>query len=394
MVRTPAILTAAVIGSGPYARNRRLLAISIIVLLPACAVLGISVGAVRIPPADVVAAFGRELREWFSAAAAPAILGERPIQDAIILQLRLPRVLLAALCGASLSVAGVAFQAVFRNPLADPFMLGASSGAALGAATAVIFGLSSGPLGAAALPACAFVGALGAVLTAYVLARRAAGASTLGLLLAGVVVGSWAASALSLLIYFSGRFLAQIVFWLMGGFGGATWRAVAVAVPYMAVGAVLVFARARDLNALALGDETAMGLGVDAERSRRWLVAGASLLTAASVAVSGPIGFVGLLVPHLVRLFIGADHWSLLPAAAGAGALMMVLADIASRTVLAPTELPVGIVTALLGGPFFLWMLSRRGRHREFGGLGGLSRARAVPGIAGDAGGTGGDSYE
>jgi iron complex transport system permease protein len=331
-------------------------------------VLGISVGAVRIAPADVIAAFGRELRELFPAAT-PAVTGARPIQDAIILQLRLPRVLLAALCGASLSVAGVAFQAVFRNPLADPFMLGASSGAALGAATAVIFGLSSGPLGAAALPACAFVGALGAVFTAYVLARRAAGASTLGLLLAGVVVGSWAASALSLLIYFSGRFLAQIVFWLMGGFGGATWRAVAVATPYMAVGAVLVFARARDLNALVLGDETAMGLGVDAERSRRWLVTGASLLTAASVAVSGPIGFVGLLVPHLVRLFIGADHWSLLPAAAGAGALMMVLADIASRTMLAPTELPVGIVTALLGGPFFLWMLSRRGRRQGVGGL-------------------------
>lgn len=367
-MRAPA---AASGGGGPYARNRRVLALAIVLLVPLGVVLGVSVGAVRIPPDEVVAAVVRGLRGLLGIG--PALPGETPVHDAIVLQLRLPRVLLAALCGAALSIAGTVFQAVFRNPLADPYMLGASSGAALGAAGAVIAGLSFGSLGAAALPVCAFAGALAAVTIAYALARRAAGPSMLGLLLAGVVVGSWAASALSLLIYFSGRFLAQIVFWLMGGFGGATWRSIGVALPYMSVGAAVVFVRARDLNALVMGDETAMGVGIDAERSRRWLVAGASLLTAAAVAVSGPIGFVGLLVPHLVRLFVGADHWQLLPGTAGAGALLMILADTVARTALAPTELPVGIVTALCGGPFFLWMLGRRGRYQGFagGGMGG-----------------------
>ncbi|MDP2872773.1 MAG: iron ABC transporter permease [Bacillota bacterium] len=370
---------------GPFARNRRLLAAALLILLPSAVVLAVSVGAVRIPPREVVAAVVRGLSGLVGAT--PVGLPEPPVQDAIILQLRLPRVLLAALCGAALSLAGVAFQAVFRNPLADPYMLGASSGAALGAAAAVLAGLTFGTLGGAAVPACAFVGALTAVALAYGLARRASGTSTLGLLLAGVVVGSWAASALSLLIYFSGRFLAQIVFWLMGGFGAATWRSIGAALPYMTVGGAVVFGRARDLNLLVMGDETAMGLGVDAERSRRWLVAGASLLTAAAVAVSGPIGFVGLLVPHLVRFLVGADHWHLLPAAAGAGALLMVLADTVARTVLAPTELPVGIVTALCGGPFFLWLLTRRARFRSFGGFGGAGGA----GGGGDAGGMGDD---
>jgi len=340
-----------------------------LVLLPAAVLLAMAVGSVRIGVGDVVRTLALALARVLGTGGqggAPA--PDQEVLETILLRVRLPRVILSCLVGAALALAGTAFQAVFRNALADPYILGASSGGALGAAAAVILGLPLASAGFAAAPALAFVGALAAVGIAYWLARRAGGVSTLGLLLAGVVVGTWASSLLSLLIYFSGRFLAQIVFWLMGGFGGTSWWSVAAALPYMVAGAAVIGLRVKDLNALSLGDETALGLGVDAERSRRTLIAGASLLTAASVAVSGPIGFVGLMVPHLVRTLVGADHWHVLPGSAAAGAVLMLLADTLARTVIAPAEVPVGIVTALFGGPFFLWVLSRRGRGRLLGG--------------------------
>lgn len=356
-----------------FGSARRRFAVAMLVLLPAALVLAMVVGSVPIGLGDIARTLAtaalRLLRlTGREGASAPDQAAE--IAETIILRVRMPRVVLAALVGAALALAGTAFQAVFRNPLADPYILGASSGGALGAATAVILGLPLASAGFAAAPALALVGSLAAVAAAYGLARRAGGISSLGLLLAGVVVGTWASSLLSLLIYFSGRFLAQIVFWLMGGFGGTSWWSVGVALPYMLAGAAIIAVRAKDLNALALGDETALGLGVDAERSRRALIGGASLLTAASVAVSGPIGFVGLITPHLVRTITGADHWHVLPGSAAAGALLMVLADTLARTVIAPAEVPVGIVTALFGGPFFLWILSRRVRGRPFGGVG------------------------
>jgi iron complex transport system permease protein len=352
-----------------FGAARRYFALLMLVLLPVSLVLAMAVGSVRIEPGEVARIVGAAVLRAFRLGGQGGAPGERgQILETIVLQVRMPRVLLAAIVGAALAVAGAAFQAVFRNPLADPYILGASTGGALGAAAAVVSGLSMASPGYAAAPALAFLGAVAAVGVAYRLARRGGGVSTLSLLLAGVVVGTWAGSALSLLIYFSGRFLAQIVFWLMGGFTGTTWWSLGVSAPYMTLGALIVFLRARDLNALALGDETALGLGVDAERSRRAVVAGATLLVAAAVAVSGPIGFVGLIIPHLVRLAVGADHWHLLPGAAAAGALLMVLADAVARTAIAPSELPVGIVTALAGGPFFLWLLGRRGRDRLFGG--------------------------
>jgi len=350
------------------AARRRWFALALAVLLPLALVMAIGFGSTRIPAGEVVRIIGVGARRAVGLGL-PVAPGLPPdTAETIVLLIRLPRTLLAAVCGAALSVAGAAFQAVFRNPLADPYILGASSGGALGAAAAILLGLPATPLARLSLPAAAFVGALLAVMLAYTLARRAGGGSPVVLLLAGVVVGAWTSSLLSLLMYFSGRFLAQIVFWLMGGFGGATWRSLAIVSPYMLAGGLVVVTRTKELNALTMGDDAAMGMGVDAERSRRLLVAGATLLTAAAVAVSGPIGFVGLIVPHLVRLVVGADHWRLLPGAAATGALLMVLADTAARTVLAPSELPVGIITALLGGPFFLWLLTRRGYGAWFGG--------------------------
>ena len=332
-------------------------------------VLAVGFGSTRIAPAEVLRIIWGGLGRVVDFVRGTAGAQLSP-QEAIVLLIRLPRALLAAVCGAALALAGAVFQAVFRNPLADPYILGASSGAALGAAATVVLGPPAGLAVWLGLPVAAFGGAVLAVLVAYTLARRAGGVAALSLLLAGVVVGAWASSLLSLLIYFSGHRLAQIVFWLMGSFGGATWRKVLIILPYFAVGLLVVMTRAKDLNALTMGDETAMGLGVDAERSRRLLVAGATLLTAAAVAFSGPIGFVGLLVPHLVRLVVGADHWRLLPVAVAAGAALMVLADTVARVIVAPAELPVGIITALLGGPFFLWLLVRRRHYASFGGTG------------------------
>ncbi len=361
------------------AAARRLFGPALAAVVPVVLVLAIGIGPTPISPGEVVRilgmGIGRLLRFGLGLGLGGGGAGEGVAvlspPETIVLLVRVPRALLAAVSGASLAIAGAAFQAVFRNPLADPYILGASSGAALGAAAAVVFGLPGTFLARLGMPIAAFAGGIAAVALAYVLARRAGGGgSALSLLLAGVVVGAWASSLLSLLIYFSGRFLTQIVFWLMGGFGAATWRSLGAVLPYLACGAAIVLSRAKDLNALTMGDDTAMGLGVDAERSRRWLVAGATLLTAACVAVSGPVGFVGLVVPHLVRLAVGANHWFLLPAAAGTGAVLMVIADTIARTVLAPSELPVGIVTALVGGPFFLWLLARRRHSASLGGDG------------------------
>jgi iron complex transport system permease protein len=348
--------------------RRRAFGLAVAVGLPLALVLAVGVGPTRVAPSDVVRYVGVGVGRLFGLVAAQPPGSPVDPSETIVLLIRLPRALLAAAAGASLGLAGATYQAVFRNPLADPYILGASSGAALGAAAAILLGAGGGVLARLGLPVAAFAGALAAVAVAYALARRAGGVSAMSLLLAGVVVSSWLSSLLSMLIYFSGRFLAQIVFWLMGGFGGSTWRGLLTSLPYMVAGAALVVGRTRDLNALSLGDDSAIGLGVDVERSRRQLIACATLLTAAAVAVSGPVGFVGLMVPHLVRLALGADHWRLLPGAAAAGALLMVAADTLARTALAPSELPVGIVTALLGGPFFLWLLAKRRRYGPGGG--------------------------
>lgn len=363
-------------GAGPGTagvRNRRArkaFVLALFVLLPVVLTVAVGIGPTYIAPGEVLRIVGRGIAGLLGAGTGSTPGGGTPATPAetIVLLVRVPRAILTALCGAALALAGATFQAIFRNPLADPYILGASSGAALGAAAAIVLGLPGTLLARLGLPVAAFAGGIAAVSLAYLLARRAGGGSSLSLLLSGVVVGTWTSSLLSLLIYFSGRFLAQIVFWLMGGFGGATWRSIASVVPYLLAGAAMILTRSKELNALTMGDDAAMGLGVDAERTRRWLVAGATLLTAACVSVSGPVGFVGLVVPHLARLLVGANHWSLLPAAAGTGAVLMVVADTVARTVLAPSELPIGIVTALVGGPFFLWLLARRRHSLGFGG--------------------------
>ena len=280
---------------------------------------------------------------------------------AIVRQLRLPRALQAAAVGAALGLSGAAFQALLRNALAEPYILGVSSGAAVGAVGTLVLGV--GAAAAWALPAGAFAGALVAVLLVFRIAAGVGpGLDTRVLLLAGVVVAAFFNAAILLLLTFADQeTYRSAMFWMMGSHANATWRGVAGAAVYLVAGAVVLLALARPLNLLAVGEETAAYLGAPVERTKRLAFAAASLLAAGAVAVSGVIGFVGLVVPHVARLLWGSDHRTLLPSAALLGASFLVLCDLAARLVARPGELPIGVVTAFVGVPFFVWLLRTRG---------------------------------
>ena len=311
-------------------------------------VAGVAFGAVPVAPANVIGALGRALTGRPSG-----------MIDTLVLQVRLPRVVLAALVGAALAAAGAIFQALFRNPLADPYILGISSGAGLGAVIALTLTAQATALRYGAVPLAAFIGALLTMMLVTRLASWRGRLDTASLLLAGVAVSYTLAALTSFLMVFAREQMATVVFWMMGGLSGASWPYVAIIAPMFVVGAVVSLTFTRELNLMLLGDERAGHLGVDVRRFKLYALATASLLTAAAVAVAGLIGFVGLMVPHMVRLTLGPDHRVLLPASLLGGAIVLVFADLVARTILAPVEIPVGIVTALVGGPFFLWLLVR-----------------------------------
>jgi iron complex transport system permease protein len=251
-------------------------------------------------------------------------------------------------------------QGLFKNPLADPYIIGVSSGAAVGASAAILAGLAWNTIGIIVIPLAALAGGIGALLLVYNLATNGGRLSTLNLLLAGIAVSTFFGAIVSLLIFFSGQQLQQILFWLMGGFAGCSWLHVNALWPWLIVGGSILIYHSRDLDALAMGEEQAHYMGVDVEKVKRRLLWSAALLTAAAVSVSGLIGFVGLVVPHAMRLIGGPVHRWLLPAACLAGAVYLAAADLVGRVVIAPAELPVGLVTALVGGPFFLYLLKKR----------------------------------
>jgi iron complex transport system permease protein len=275
---------------------------------------------------------------------------------------RLPRTLAGALVGAALASAGVVFQGLLRNPLATPFTLGVSAGAALGAMLALTFDWTIGLTGISAVPAAAFVGAGGAVAIVYALATgRHRGLSTDVLLLAGVTLNSFFSALILCIQYFSDFADAhRTLRWLMGDLDVSSFQPILTALPLLVVALVGFAWLARPLNLLSMGVDGAQTRGLDTARAQRQAFFAASLATGAAVAVGGPIGFIGIIVPHLVRLLVGADHRVVLPASALFGAAFLVSCDVLARTVLAPVEIPVGVITALLGGPFFLWLLVRR----------------------------------
>ncbi len=306
-------------------------------LLLAC-VLGLSVGGVKL--------------DW-SALSHPGPAGD---VARVIAQLRAPRVALAALVGACLALAGAALQALLKNPLADPFLLGTSGGAATGAALASLFGVS--PF---LSPGAAFAGAAASAVGVAALARRGGRLDLNRLLLAGLIANAFF-SAMLLLIFSaaSSETARSMLFWMMGSLADATPARIAVLAPYAAAGAAVLLAFASRLNLFAVGEENAAALGVDTEAAKRVVFLAAALLTGAAVAFAGVIGFVGLLVPHGVRAVAGNEQRTLLPASALSGAALLVVADAASRAVLAPGELPIGAVTAAVGAPVFVWLLLRQ----------------------------------
>ena len=274
---------------------------------------------------------------------------------------RLPRVLAGALVGASLAASGVVLQALLRNPLATPFTLGVSAGAALGAMLALTFNLSSGIAGFSAVPIASFAGSLGAVAIVYGLARaRRRGLSTNVLLLAGVTLNSFF-SALILFVQFLSDFTQtfRTVRWLMGDLDVSSYTPLVAALPPIGLSFAAFAVLPRRMNLLSISDESAASRGVDVHHTQRLAFLSASLATGAAVSLGGPVGFIGIVVPHLIRLMVGADHRLVLPASAFGGAAFLVACDTVSRTALSPLEIPVGVVTAIIGGPFFLWLLIR-----------------------------------
>ena len=336
--------------------GRRLGPIVITLLCLTALAVGVALygGSVSIPISDIAGMLWN--RMWPGSGVGPWSTS----QMTIILDLRLPRVILAGLTGAALAAAGATYQGLFQNPMADPFIIGVSSGAAVGAAGVMVFGARLG-LGGTFVPVAAFIGATLTVMLVYLLARTDGRAPVTTLLLVGVAVSSALSGVVSLLIFLSGRELRAVIYWTMGGLGGATWTKVWNVLPFFVLGMVPLLIYAKQLNAMLFGDETAAHLGIDVRKLRLRSLLSASMLAAAAVSVSGTIGFVGLIVPHMVRLVVGPDHRILVPASALAGAPFLIMADLVARTVMSPSEMPVGILTAILGGPFFLYLL-RRGR--------------------------------
>ncbi|BEP27736.1 FecCD family ABC transporter permease [Helicovermis profundi] len=284
----------------------------------------------------------------------------------IILNIRFPRIVLSALIGGSLAASGSVFQGVFKNPMADPYVLGVSSGAALGASIVIIFFNTVSYLGISTVVVGAFIGAVLSILIVYNLSRIGGKTPTVTLLLAGIAINFFLSSIISLLMALNRDQVERIIFWTMGSVSAASWSKIyIILIPFIIVNILFIFF-AKDLNLLLLGEDSAQSLGVDVEKTKIVLLVLSSLSTAAAVSVSGIIGFVGLIVPHAVRIISGPDHRRLIPFAIVGGSIFMVISDTISRTIVAPTEIPIGVVTAMFGAPYFLYLLVK---NKNMGGI-------------------------
>ncbi|WP_222851561.1 iron ABC transporter permease [Phytoactinopolyspora mesophila] len=324
------------------------------VLLVVSVVVAIGLGSAVVPPSDTA-------RYLWASVTGGSIPADESTRYQIIWQVRTPRVLLAVIVGAGLGVVGVVIQAMVRNALADPFILGVSSGASVGAVTVGVFGALA-TVGIYAVSIGAFLGALGATLLVFLISYSRAGVMPLRLVLTGVAMSFGFQAIMSVIIYFapSSEATSTVLFWSMGSFGAATWGALPVVAIAVAAGLVVLHRFSRPLDVMALGDETAASLGVDASGVRKVLFALTAVMTGAMVAVSGAIGFVGLIIPHIVRIIVGASHRRVLTITPFVGAIFMVWVDLVSRTLVAPRELPLGAITALVGVPVFITLMRRK----------------------------------
>ena len=344
-------------------QNRRLLILMALgALLLVCLLIAVSLGAVPISPLNIIKMTLNKMGLFHFTAT------WQPSDETILFLIRLPRVVAGALVGSALASAGVLFQGMLRNPMADPYIIGTSAGAAFGATIAMMLPVSVAFLSFGLVPIAAFFGALGAVLLVYNLAKVGGKTPIVSMLLAGFAVSAMLAAIVFLMVTLSGRtgLLQNVYSFLMGSISVSGWNQIIIIAPLI-IGAI-VAARflAFRLNALSLGEEGAAYLGIDVERDKLLVLALGSLLTAAAVSISGLVGFIGLVVPHAVRLVLGPDHRLLLPAAALSGAAFLVLADLFARTVLAPSEIPIGIITAIIGAPFFIYLLRHTRREYAF----------------------------
>lgn len=324
-------------------------------------VICVGFGSVSVPAEEIIAIFAHRLPvigsmvepQWSAAS------------ETIVMQVRLPRVLLGLLVGSTLAVAGAAFQGVLRNPLADPFTLGVSSGSAVGAAVLIFFGWQFSWIGIFTLPVVAFTtGALTLGIVLW-LAREQGKIPAESLILSGVVMQSFLGAIVSFLTAMSKKTINEIMYWTMGSLNLRGWSYTAILLPYLLAGLIFLWSQARSLNLLALGEKQAAHSGLHVERTKILTLLVATLMTAAAVSVSGVIGFVGLVIPHMIRLFTGSDYRLIIPLSALGGGIFMMWSDLAARSLLAPTEIPLGVITAFIGAPFFGYLLYRKKKVRE-----------------------------
>jgi len=340
----------------PKWRSRIIAIIVMAVLLLLVIVFATSIGSVEIPFSTTLSILVSKL---------PFVNITPDWEDGIetiVLYIRLPRVILAGIVGAALALAGATYQGLFRNPLADPYLIGVAQGAALGAVIGFLIPVSGLGIGIGLVPVLAFIGALLSVTIVYLLARVGKIVPVTTLILAGVALGALLGAIVAYLAITSGQLLHGIMFWLAGSFSLSQWSEVKIVMPIVFVGAAVILLFARLLNIMQLDEEQAQQLGINVERLKIILLAAATMVTAAAVSFVGIIGFVGIITPHAVRLIWGPDYRFLLPLSLLSGAIFLILADVLARTVAAPSEIPIGVITAICGAPFFLYLLRRRAK--------------------------------
>jgi iron complex transport system permease protein len=318
----------------------------IIVILLLVAVISLSFGSINLSPLRV-------MKVIFSQGDTSQSL------NVIVKQIRLPRIILSFLVGAGLSIAGVVFQGVIRNPMVDPYIVGISAGAGTGVTLAIVLNLQFSFLFFNTLPLMAFFGSLITVYIVYNLAKTKDKVPVVTFLLAGVAVGFVLNALMSFLMVIGTRDLQKIIYWLLGSLSSSSWTDIKLMLPYFLLGNIIIVFFLKDLNLILLGETSAQHLGVDVEKSKKYLIVGASLVTASVVSVSGSIGFIGLIVPHIARMLVGPDHKKLYPTAAVLGGIFLIISDDLARILLSPMEIPVGIITALTGGPYFIYLLRK-----------------------------------
>ncbi|MBT2689171.1 iron ABC transporter permease [Bacillus sp. ISL-47] len=317
--------------------------------------LGVSIGTVNVPAMTIIKVIAAEVFRLIPTEAAD------PMHTNIVMSIRLPRVLLAGLVGASLAIAGAAFQGLLRNPLADPYTLGVSSGASVGAVLTLFFNISIPLAGIFTLPLLSILFSFLTIFIVLLFARQIERSMKVEtIILTGIIFSSFLGALISLMIALTGEELRQIISWLLGSVSMRGWAYIKIMIPFFLIGSLILLMNSNELNAMSFGEERAQHIGVNVQKRKMMILIAGSILTGAAVAVSGTIGFVGLVIPHLTRLIWGPDHRHLLPLSILTGAGFLIMADLVARTIIAPTELPIGVITALIGAPVFAIILMNR----------------------------------